>query len=128
MIVVQITIKSTKPSLPSVKKTCDQYRPNRPNCGMDRAKSFWFSGHHLYSFAKGKFPQEERRFSLEVWMCAVADWFLVFFFFLQDTTTVAQGLISQSNGRITTGIYHASLSDSHKHQVHTDWREGSIQG
>ncbi|EFP89198.2 uncharacterized protein PGTG_15039 [Puccinia graminis f. sp. tritici CRL 75-36-700-3] len=45
----------------------------------------------------------------------------------KDTTTVAQGLISQSNGRITTGIYHASLSDSHKHQVHTDWREGSIQ-
>ncbi|OAV93966.1 hypothetical protein PTTG_09131 [Puccinia triticina 1-1 BBBD Race 1] len=45
----------------------------------------------------------------------------------KDTTTVAQGLISQSKGRITTGIYHASLSDSQKHQVHTSWRGGSTQ-
>jgi len=45
----------------------------------------------------------------------------------QDTTTVAQGLVSQSKGRISTGIYHASLPDSQKHQVHTAWREGSIQ-
>ncbi|POW03456.1 hypothetical protein PSTT_11071 [Puccinia striiformis] len=34
----------------------------------------------------------------------------------KDTATVAQGLISQSKGRITAGIYHASLSDSQKHQ------------
>ncbi|KAH9470778.1 hypothetical protein MJO29_003436 [Puccinia striiformis f. sp. tritici] len=45
----------------------------------------------------------------------------------KDTATVAQGLISQSKGRITAGIYHASLSDSQKHQVHTAWRGGSIQ-
>jgi len=45
----------------------------------------------------------------------------------KDTTTVAQGLVSQSKGRISTGIYHASLPDSQKHQVHTAWREGSIQ-
>ncbi|MBW0481303.1 hypothetical protein O181_021018 [Austropuccinia psidii MF-1] len=45
----------------------------------------------------------------------------------KDTASVAQGLMTRSNRRITTGIYHASLSDSQKHQVHSAWRDGSIQ-
>ncbi|EPQ27856.1 uncharacterized protein PFL1_04600 [Pseudozyma flocculosa PF-1] len=45
----------------------------------------------------------------------------------KDTATMASALYELSGGRIGTAVYHADLDDAEKHQVHVDWRQGTVQ-
>ena len=49
------------------------------------------------------------------------------FIFFQDTETVADKLRELSGGRIKTDVYHASIDDGAKHQLHISWREGKVK-
>jgi hypothetical protein len=46
---------------------------------------------------------------------------------LQDTETVAQGLIDISGGQIRAGVYHADVKDAQKERLHVRWRCGEIK-
>ena len=45
----------------------------------------------------------------------------------QDTEQVAEAIMSESNGRIKTGVYHADVPDGRKMKLHEDWRKGEIK-
>lgn len=50
-----------------------------------------------------------------------------FFFFLQNTETVAQELRELSDGKIRTGVYHADRQGNEKNSLHQAWRQGEIK-
>ena len=47
--------------------------------------------------------------------------------FLQDSESVAEGLMTASEGKIRTGVYHADVNDAQKERLHVKWRSGEIQ-
>ena len=46
---------------------------------------------------------------------------------LQDAANVAEGLFTKSEGKIRTGIYHSDVNDKQKHDLHRQWRKGTIK-
>lgn len=47
--------------------------------------------------------------------------------FLQDSESVAEGLMTASEGKIRTGVYHADVNDGEKERLHHLWREGKVK-
>lgn len=46
---------------------------------------------------------------------------------LQDTETVAQGIIDASEGQVKAGVYHSDVTDAQKERLHIKWRSGEVQ-
>ncbi|KAJ7786162.1 P-loop containing nucleoside triphosphate hydrolase protein [Mycena metata] len=52
---------------------------------------------------------------------------IVYCFTRKDAERVAEGLRTQSDGKIKTGVYHAERKDNEKELLHRQWRKGTIQ-